>query len=632
MEKQEDSLREGEVFKVLVNRWYQILNTLILSQSISIQELCQKTGFSRHNIKTGIQMLNDQLKGIARIQADLNNYQIVILNQNKFDQIMDGSLKGQSDFNSSTKRIAYVIKSLLEKDYVLIDDLAERTDVSRGTMNKDLRGLRSLLKEYGINLQGTPNKGLQLQGEEFDLRLLMIQHVIDYFPEQFELSDEIEQTLINLCNDLHIEKANYSLLRKSLLVSMHRIKHNAAIQSAIHYYYNRIIDESRLEHFFYEVETEFAFSLSQYEREFIQFPIYINHFSQIEITELDEQRLANIFNQMMAEIQKEYYVEIDQSRLFQELKYHLMMMMNRLLFHIQTTDIFIDEIVNSYPFAYKMAKVALEALGNIVGRVPPETEISYLAIYFELFLQKNLQISKRHVAIVSSASVGIRTLIKQQVRDIIGSDAMIVHFTEEEARRANFDEYYVVFSTIPLEHNVKHTVVIRVTNLFSGNFLKSEWMKLSKSSSVNFSNQLFYFRIINDSLTYKQILEQMVQQLALNGLVDPDFEQRMAEREMLTNSFYQNGVAFPHTVNLNSDKIIVSVATSQEPISLGNEKIQVIILLAIPEAMSDEVETELLALYDFIFRIMGKSLIKQKLLQIKNEQELSRYFQLGGVF
>ena len=617
---------------MLVNRWYQILNALILSQSISIQELCQKTGFSRHNIKTGIQMLNDQLVGIAHIQEDSNIYRITILNQNKFDQIMDGSLRAQSDFNSSTKRVAFVIKSLLEKEYVLIDDLADSTGVSRGTMNKDLKGLRELLKEYGINLQGTPNKGLQIQGDEFDLRLLMIQHVVDYFPEQFELSDEIELVLTELCNDLHIEKANYSLLRKSLLVSMYRIKRDAVIQSEIHYYYNRTVDETRLENFFYEVETAFAFSLSQYEREFIQFPIYINHFSQIQITKMDEERLAEVFNQMMIEIQKEYYVEIDQTRLFQELKYHLMMMLNRLLFHIQTTDIFIDEIANSYPFAYKMAKVALQALGNIVGRIPPETEISYLAIYFELFLQKNLQISNRQVAIVSSASVGIRTLIKQQVRDIIGSDATIVHFTEEEARNTNFDKYYVVFSTIPLDNNLKRTVVIRVTNLFNGNFLKSEWMKLSKGNSINFSRQLFFFRKIDDSLDYHQNLNQMMVTLSQKGLIDSQFEQRMSERETLTNGFYQNGVAFPHTVNLNSDRIIVSVAISQIPIQLRDASIQIIILLAIPETMSDEVETELLALYDFIFRIMGRASIKQKLLQIKSVQELSRYFQVGGVF
>jgi lichenan operon transcriptional antiterminator len=243
-----------------------------------------------------------------------------------------------------------------------------------------------------------------------------------------------------------------------------------------------------------------------------------------------------------------------------------------------------------------------------------------------------LQISNRQVAIVSSASVGIRTLIKQQVRDIIGSDATIVHFTEEEARNTNFDKYYVVFSTIPLDNNLKRTVVIRVTNLFNGNFLKSEWMKLSKGNSINFSRQLFFFRKIDDSLDYHQNLNQMMVTLSQKGLIDSQFEQRMSERETLTNGFYQNGVAFPHTVNLNSDRIIVSVAISQIPIQLRDASIQIIILLAIPETMSDEVETELLALYDFIFRIMGRASIKQKLLQIKSVQELSRYFQVGGVF
>lgn len=617
---------------MLINRWYQILNTLLLSQKISVQELCQKTGFSKHHIKTGIEMLNEQLNDVAIILQEDNQYQLVITNQEKFDLIMDGSLKGQTDYNSSSKRIAFVLKELVKKNYLFIDDLAEKTGVSRGTMNKDLKALREILKEYGVGVSGTPNKGLIIDGDEFSLRLLIIQHVFDYFPDAFTLSTEVETVLFQLCKKLNIEKANYALMRKSLLVSMWRINQKFPIESDFFFYYNRRIDANHLETFFYQVETDFEISLSKYERDFIQFPVYINHFSQIEIIAEDEARLEKIFNQMMRAVRKEYFVEIENYQLFQELKYHLMMMINRLLFHIQTSDIFLDEIVNTYPFAYKIAEVALNELGKIMGRIPPETEISYLAIYFELFLQKNLKAINKNVAIVSSASLGISTLIKQQVRDVIGTDVTIVHYTEEEARKSNFDSYYVVFSTIPLESQAPNTVVIRGTNLFNGSFLKSEWMKLSKGSSLSLSEQPIYFRKINKELQYFDNLNLIIDELEKNGKVDDDFRKRMLKRETDFSNLYQNGVAFPHTINYQSNEIILSVATSDESIKLMNDSIEVIIMLAIPEQMSEETETELLTLYDFIFRIMGDELIKQKLLKVNNRQELLRFFQVGGIF
>ena len=52
-----------------------------------------------------------------------------------FDEIMQGKLKTASDFNSASKRIAYLLNRLIEtEDFLRMDDLSEEVGVSRGTV------------------------------------------------------------------------------------------------------------------------------------------------------------------------------------------------------------------------------------------------------------------------------------------------------------------------------------------------------------------------------------------------------------------------------------------------------------------------------------------------------------------
>jgi lichenan operon transcriptional antiterminator len=175
----------------LVNRWYQVLQHFITQDRLTLEELELITNTTSQTVKKTIQLLNEQMEHVGKIVEVSGVYQLKVIDSKQFEVVMNGSLKQQMDFNSSSKRMAVLIDCFMKRqDYVMIDDLSELLGVSRSTVNKDLRNLKQLLQEFNISLIGTPNKGLLLQGQEADLRMLYLHHAYDYL-EYLSLSETI---------------------------------------------------------------------------------------------------------------------------------------------------------------------------------------------------------------------------------------------------------------------------------------------------------------------------------------------------------------------------------------------------------------------------------------------------------
>ncbi|MCF1585976.1 HTH domain-containing protein [Tetragenococcus koreensis] len=184
----------------VVNRWYQILQLLVTRKEMTTTELEQKLTVSRQTIRNSIVSLNEELADIAKIKQKDNTYQLIINNFDRFDEVMVGGLKQTRDFNSANKRISFMIKRLIESgNFIAIDDLSEELGVSRGTAANDIKEMKQMVCFFNVKVSGTPNRGMHIYGNEFDLRLLYIYHVQDYFTDNFlqaetyQLVDEIAQ-------------------------------------------------------------------------------------------------------------------------------------------------------------------------------------------------------------------------------------------------------------------------------------------------------------------------------------------------------------------------------------------------------------------------------------------------------
>lgn len=182
MGRQEDDIPLERIVVALVNRWYDILETLVIQNQITFDDLRKRLQISPQTLTKSIEQLNTVLDGDIEIIQQNNLIELAVYDYARFETILTGSLRKASDFNSASKRVAYILKRLLEATSpIIIDDLAEELAVSRSTINKDLKTAKMIAGDYQVSIKGIPNRGIQIYGAEMQLRLLFIHHVYNYF-------------------------------------------------------------------------------------------------------------------------------------------------------------------------------------------------------------------------------------------------------------------------------------------------------------------------------------------------------------------------------------------------------------------------------------------------------------------
>src|SRR5699024_3472849 len=95
-------------------------------------------------------------------------YKLNIIDDRKIRKFLQSVFREQvanedSIPKSPEERTTYLIRRLLlGEHYLKLDDLSEEIYVSRSTVQNDLKNVKEILNEYGIQLETRPNYGIKL--------------------------------------------------------------------------------------------------------------------------------------------------------------------------------------------------------------------------------------------------------------------------------------------------------------------------------------------------------------------------------------------------------------------------------------------------------------------------------------
>lgn len=603
----------------LINRWYQLLQHFITHDRLSLNELQKITDTSAQTTKKAIQLLNDQMEQIAVIEEKDTSYSLKVMDSQQFSEIMNGSLKQQTDFNSSTKRIAVLIDCFMKQEgYIVIDDLSEVLGVSRSTVNKDLRNLKQLMTRYQISLIGTPNKGLKIAGTESQLRLLYLHHAYDYL-EQSPLTEDLLQSIDEIALSKKLDFRTLGLLQKTINLTIQRIRSGKPLVQAVAYYVNYFSDDSLLEELFVNLATGYHLTISKFDFDFLCFPLNIFNNNLVPEDQADTPEVKTLFDYMMNQINEAVIINLDQEELFRNMRAHFMFLINRLIFQVETYDIFREEFKQKHAFAHELAEIGIAALANYLQKPFQRAELSYLAIYFELALKLDTQPKMKEIAVVCNTGKGTALMIKRQLATVLGPNIRIAHYSEEEYETKDLDRYFAVFTTVPLKHTKTTTAIIKLTDLFNENWLLSEWKRIVASKAATFEHIQFSFEQLDKQLAYEENLILLLEKLRVQQLIDDSFRDYILTKAQEESAIIDNGIAFPHGINRQSEEILVTIGIY--PDGRSTEDIELIFMVAIPENLTLAVEEELLSFYDTIFVISSSETLREQVKQIQTKEE-----------
>ena len=619
----------------VVNRWYRILELLVTQQRLTLEEMRSDLKVSLSTLQKSIEQLNELLDSDLQIKQEGQLVSLEVYDYRRLEDILAGSLRKESDFNSSSKRTSYLIKRLVRSSQpLLIDDLAEEIGVSRTTINKDLRQVKELAEAYQVNILGRPNRGLEVSGLELNLRLFYIHHVYAYFDSD-TLTEESQSFLEDLYQTFKLPKKTQELLTKVIAITIARLRRRQQLQQPIAYYTNELADSDLVHQLIYHIEMTYHLSLSQYEQDFISYPLHIQYIDGLPYRPSPSPELLALFQKMVQKVKETLLVTFNEESLYVEMHRHLKFLLHRLIFHVQANDIFHGDIPNKYPLAFEMAKVAAQELQRSFGYQLALSELSYLALYFEMALREEdseTQLRTRKIAVVCTTGRGTANMICRQLRRVLGQEISISQYSEEEFNPVEDDDYFAIFTTIPLKLTGLKSPVVHLTKLFDDQWLEDEWQRVNRYHQKNLETITLKFIRLSDEASYQAYLEKMVASLEKEGLVDSQFLNRTLDRELQQSTIFGNGIGFPHTINQKEGQTILMLAVLDPIHQEGAEQVEFIFLVAIPQQVEGQMEAELLELYDDIFRIASDASLKGDLKKVMTEAEFLAFTRSKGVF
>ena len=623
------------------NRTAVILRNIEMQSVCSVESLAAKLDVSQKTIRNDIKELNCLLGGYACISNNKGTCKLIVFAPKGFTEIRNKIYKQEDLFNSSHTRMAYMFWQLMhaEEPY-LTDDLSEEMKVARTTTIGDLNRLRKVIEKYDLKIKGNANTGLALCGDEYKIRLFILENIYEQLYLNFPLGQIIREKLYDFQERLSMDALGFGFFYRFFVVMIQRMESGHTIKK-LEPKYEELYGSSAymiVDEFLNEIEQVKGYKISKEERLFLSISVAgmrtPSNTAEIEQKISISEGVADLIIEILDRIKAELNVTVVANELFDDFVYHVFFMINRLKYGFHIYNPMVDDFKNKYSVAYKMAEIAKGVLEERVGIEMTEDEMGFLAAYFGAFLLEQEPEKKRcKIAIVCGSGKIIGRLIENQLKKIfdVEPEFEIFYGIFDENRKDDFD--YIV-TTTELHMDTK-TPVIFMDEVFDREYIQRKFENMRYLSEAGrtirkgidslFMNLLdeTRFFVLDQESSYDENVDRMARALTNQGELDAGFAQRVREREKYSTMVLDQNIAFPHTKNMLSK---LTLAMGVFPDMLKDDKygnIRIIILLGIPESMEDD--TVLVRLYDDILSIGKKPDVIPKIQKMESYREFLLY-------
>lgn len=623
------------------NRTAVILRNIEMQSVCSVESLAAKLDVSQKTIRNDIKELNCLLGGYACIGNNKGICKLIVFAPKGFTEIRNKIYKQEDLFNSSHTRMAYMFWQLMhaEEPY-LTDDLSEEMKVARTTTISDLNRLRKAIEKYDLKIKGKANTGLALCGDEYKIRLFILENIYEQLYLNFPLGQTIREKLYDFQERLSMDALGFGFFYRFFVVMIQRMESGHMIKK-LEPKYEELYGSSAymiVDEFLNEIEQVKGYKISKEERLFLSISVAgmrtPANTAEIEQKISISEGVADLIIEILDRIKAELNVTVVANELFDDFVYHVFFMINRLKYGFHIYNPMVDDFKNKYSVAYKMAEIAKGVLEERVGIEMTEDEMGFLAAYFGVFLLEQEPEEKRcKIAIVCGSGKIIGRLIENQLKKVFDVEPEFEFFYGifDENLKDDFD--YIVTTTEL--HMDTRTPVIFMDEVFDREYIQRKFENMRYLSEAGrtirkgidslFMNLLdeTRFFVLDQESSYDENVDRMARALTNQGELDAGFAQRVREREKYSTMVLDQNIAFPHTKNMLS-KLTLAMGVFLDMLKddkYGN--IRIIILLGIPESMEDD--TVLVRLYDDILSIGKKPDVIPKIQKMESYREFLLY-------
>lgn len=560
-------------------------------------------GASPKTIRSCMAFVGDILKmagGAKLISKTGSGYTIEIVDENEFRVFLQTFNAKYLDAywipSNTSSRVNYIIRRLmLIESHLKMDDLKDELYISRVTLTKDLREVRSVLKKYHLKLEHRAKYGLKIIGRESHFRVALVDYLdVDEDSNSIE-DDSLYKRDPKVINDLLIK----ALVINNLSISTNSLRKLVKLIIVSEYRFDKghpmILSKQEMLNIGSKDEYEAAISLLE-SLGLDSWPLEENAFIAIFIISRRNIMKNESFSVYQEGIFIDYskailsYIETELQMDFGdyadfdiELAKHLRSMVYRVKYGFEKRDVGILESKGSNP-AFEYAVIASKWLTNQLGLEIQETEIAFLSYRFYMHFRFMSFHMKSKVLVVLSNGKNASDLFIHELYSNFGKFIETAEAAEfYEIPYLDVPQYDCIITDIPA---VQFDVPIEVkrVNYF---FTDQDIMKMKHyftHTQVNSKNFLqcfdarFYFPDL-DMTEKNEIVKFLFNEISKSYTIDSNALEMILERESISSCERGNSVAIPHTLLPAAISPIIAIAKLKRPIIWDKEICQLVLLV-----------------------------------------------------
>lgn len=523
------------------------------------------------------------------------------------------------------KACVFVLLAENAGSFVSYDEIAKTLFVSRSTVVKDVRELKSELssdKGWTISIVGTPRKGLSLNGSEFEIRRYILSAGYDCWAERHPKNSRAGEDaytvylLGELAREFSLDERKKKLLHNAIVLSCTRILSGKTLQELPPLYSNYFEDCRFVQELKLHLEKVAGLTLGKTELDFICFPLNLG---TRRCGGNASSRVNEMLDAMVDDVSDAYQFYFDRKFLSAEMGDHLAFMVNRAVFGIKPTFTMDETLERSYPFAFQAARDVIGRLSSEVKFAIAHEEVACLALYLQMAIERHYG-SQRKFALVGMEGEAARSLVRNRVRMTFSQECLFVTASEKDAAELAPDSFSAIIAPGPLSVETRVPVIF-ASELFDERLVTSsvgngERLALIQNERVRYMACVAEKDVLPN---FEDVLDALLVRAEIVGEADESFSGRV--KAVDPNRYSYGHSYLPHALIFGGNEYLLDVV-----VYLCGDEYLAVALLGIPERVDDESEAIVVRLYDFVFDLFYKLS-----LGARNPSEIKGMLLNGGV-
>lgn len=521
-----------------------VLQVIIDSNdSITIDDISKVLNISKRSIYYSLNTINETLKknNIEEIKSVRNSgITITSASREKLKVILKSSINvpGALYVMNTAERLSLIICCIyIDPDYYTIENLAQVSNVSKSTIQKDLKNVRRLLSKYGLKLSYTVNSGFYIDGNKFMIRAIFLYYLntiyylindrkiqVDWIvnaKKQYRKLQLIEKELNTLFVNNMIEKLSILIQYSKNDLKLEDLKFDEAVFKSKEY----------------ELVNKYFNNMSEIEKQYITL-----YFMSGRSQRVNEYKISNneypvirqLAVKMVDKFEQIVCVEFDnKEKLIKNIMYHIICSVNRYKYGWLEVNELTDQITERYPEYFYFSELVTNSLKNEFPYPITNDEIAYFVLHFGAHI-RNYGYKQHRLRVVLVCPNGVSTtsmLVKEiedlaldlEILDIVGKDKIKEYSKEFDLiiSTVSVSSKYPVLKVHPVLTDVdKKNIISCINGKKELNYVNSDLLRLmNKLDKYIIKNKKAEVEeILSNYLKHKTVINHKTESKELTGL------------------------------------------------------------------------------------------------------------------